>query len=648
MFLLTGDVSYFNAVKSVLLAQIKVVNADASIRTRWNPARIKDQNPFFFIGDWVCRMAISFDFTKHGSYTDSERNDILDFLEKWAILYNLSLDATAKAKFVDQISYNLKDTSRNNITSELFYDGGNKIPLISFDYNNRVCSNAKMVGIVGSLLEYCGHGSNHGSLVTTAVTHMKEWIRFSTSTEGAYGEMEREGEKGLAYGAINFTSYLMLSEIRARLQDNSLYEYSTLNFLPGNTAAPYMYGSSKSIWKVLKWYSSIITRNPQRAYGGSVLDGVDGSVESYHDINFSIGTRYLKKHISEADANYLIGIYTRTGAGTRPRPAYSVCRRHGEHIPFSGVWNVYPSVPVMFYELEDKVNPYNIAQEEMPLEQLQSQPNKSINGMRLEANKFVIISDLGSNPIALDNHVDFSEGSALRLWDAGDKVSLSVPDNIQSGTYELKYRIRTGYYTDATATSAAVENKTAYLSGYEFKVNDVIVPFVLDTAEPIVKTAAFGKSFWAIVKASVKLKAGDKITTESKSSWLGIDYCDINPITLDKAYTLDELKAIAKVAGTTVDEVIANIKATGTVIGYTLDQVKTATGVPTATSLDDAIEKTKEISRVSGYNSGYSIGKTEGYTSGKLDGFADGKTAGIAEGIATTKSKISANIFNNL
>lgn len=177
---------------------------------------------------------------------------------------------------------------------------------------------------------------------------------------------------------------------------------------------------------------------------------------------------------------------------------------------------------------------------------------------RIDSTEFNIINDLGTRTIAPDLHVDFTEGSSMRIWDEGDEIGVKIPLNIKSGIYDLCLRIRTGGGLDTIAS------KTSMIGQYEVSVNGEIKPFVLDEST-LVKSATYGGSHWGcIMIKGVQMKGGDLVNIKAKGMWGGLDYLEYIATSLDPevqpGITLDQIKEATGATGSTLEEIILALR----------------------------------------------------------------------------------------
>ncbi|UZR99353.1 fibronectin type III domain-containing protein [Chondrinema litorale] len=147
----------------------------------------------------------------------------------------------------------------------------------------------------------------------------------------------------------------------------------------------------------------------------------------------------------------------------------------------------------------------------------------SVDTLLIEAeDNYTVITDAGSNAIAIQSYAIHSGSQAVRLYDNGDKVEISFTVDV-AGQYEIRAGVRSG----------STGNSQAYWpDGYIFEVNDVTTTFTGDVSSiSSYYSSAYGGSYMGEMVATVDLTSGtNTVTVEANSSWEIIDYLTLDLI----------------------------------------------------------------------------------------------------------------------
>ncbi len=113
---------------------------------------------------------------------------------------------------------------------------GPKVSVLAMWFNNRRAANALAAGSAGLLLA-------DGELQHRAKRYAMEWLTWGAYADGSVSEYTRHGEycvnrQGLAYGAMNVQSGVMLGRLYARQGDRGLVSFATAEGLFGSESGP--------------------------------------------------------------------------------------------------------------------------------------------------------------------------------------------------------------------------------------------------------------------------------------------------------------------------------------------------------------------------------------------------------------------------
>ncbi|QHT71622.1 T9SS type A sorting domain-containing protein [Rhodocytophaga rosea] len=379
VYLITGDISYRNAVRNELIAQSSEANANFAVRSRWC-TNLGDAPPAYPIASWLTRLLFAYDYIK-STLSDSDRNK----LDKWfydaAIFLQLNVDQDLGKYYVNRSSDNYTLSEYAHMMSASYgrttHYNGYKTSSIGRAYNNRRSAQVKYFALVGIM-------QNASVLKNSGKRYVKEMLMYSIYPDGTSAEFQRwtEGfpDAGWSYVSHSIFDAVDVADHFARAGDAELYRFTTSQGAYGTS------GGTKNLALVVN----------------HVLNYVDGTVRRYGTASSgNQNTNYQINNIDEGDGWFAINelwfskpnlyfkndrtkkLYTRTASNVKPYPSGPA--GSGPHVPFGGSWDTYPGMLFMFGQMENKVWPYvNISNPSS----LQSDPN---------ANNTITVSAYGKN-----------------------------------------------------------------------------------------------------------------------------------------------------------------------------------------------------------------------------------------------------------
>ncbi len=381
-YLVTGDVTYRDAVRTELLAQAAEPATDFSNTARWCSNVIRDVNPGFMIAAWMSRLLFAYDYIRPTlSATDKGK------LDKWfyhaALYYQArNVDVDLQKIWVDRYNGLYQPITNSNGTTAYDIDkgaltthyGGATFASLSLWHNNRRGVMTSFFTSVGVML---GEENNvspaevglSAADLAARITlfkergklFVKEWLMFSVKPDGTIAEMERwestQPEQGWQYALILLDHVLVIADHLARAGDLELYNYSTSAGKYGTEGGPKTLQSTathmlKYVDRTLNRYATDqAARSTDNNYRIDAISPLEGK-------HYVFDTWVAQSNLYWKNA-YLKSIYTRQAAGTSAYPATPT--GSGQYNAWTGGFGVFPGKLFMFGQLENVVDPYNLA-----------------------------------------------------------------------------------------------------------------------------------------------------------------------------------------------------------------------------------------------------------------------------------------------
>jgi chitodextrinase len=243
------------------------------------------------------------------------------------------------------------------------------------------------------------------------------------------------------------------------------------------------------------------------------------------------------------------------------------------------VSNLTPSTSYDFtVKARDFVGNFSIASNVLSVTTNAAPPPSTV---RIEAEtNFTKITDTDNDVNANNggNASAFSNGSAVRLPDVGDKIRINF--NISNaGQYTIRARVRSGSSTNSTVY---------WPNKYIFTLNGATITLVGDNNSISALSTAFGGSFYGTMQSGNRnLSAGNNFLTIQAAirSWGIVDYIEIVPVITDTtAPTAPTLSLVSKTENS-VSLSWAGATDNVAVTGYEVFNGANSAGTTTATSL---------------------------------------------------------------
>lgn len=417
--LVKDDALVREVVKKALLRQTNTSLApgvDFSNRNRWpvnNDAA--HQNPFFFTASWVTKIARMYDYTKtrvdsngvayQNVYSAAEKQQIENWLKNAGEYYREVVEFVVIGQFYNHpkahSSETAAETYANNINHRIaqnpvrgangvdrtqysnssyrYWDNGPLPTGSQLQLQNRITDSATAFCVVGVMLD-------EEKMKRDCKLFFKEVIAYGMDAQGHLGDFYRAKsrggyeageEMGVHYVVGQLAHLIEIADLFARIGDNSLYEYSTVEgaevYQHGQTSSTK--GGPKSLYLGLVRTAQFL-KDQGVVYNGSVV------TEAGHVINgvtpmaggSSTITKYMQHQTTWAQANVYYqqqeladAIYSNTAAGYHGWKVWWQTINNGYISDTSrGTFGVSVGQQLLYGKLEGRVWPYpNINEQEV-------------------------------------------------------------------------------------------------------------------------------------------------------------------------------------------------------------------------------------------------------------------------------------------
>jgi len=355
-----------SVVKRELMWQVDAAGTDFTDTDRYCRDRYGAQyKPMFFMSSWTVKLLFAYDYLRIFSselFTDAETariNAWFNGAAAWTVPF---VESRRSGMFT--LSGGQYTATKKALTipsdSDPIWAGGPQMKLIQKRYNNHVPRLARLVTLVGILLDI-------ESYKQVGRNYVKEFLTFAYYPNGAVSDFERWSGgvshlDGWRYGVEHTGSTMVIADHLARAGDDSLYRYSTtqgdIDTAGATPTDAITNGEPKSLHTLMRQLASYvdIDRRPVRyacASCSDVAHRID-SVDEIKGVQLANEWEMLQSNLYYKD-DYFQSIYLRQRGGTPPIPSKpkSVQGRIQ-----GGDTGIYPGVHFMFGQLEGRVQPY--------------------------------------------------------------------------------------------------------------------------------------------------------------------------------------------------------------------------------------------------------------------------------------------------
>jgi hypothetical protein len=339
VYLITGDTSYRDLVRTLLLKQAAASGTDFSNSTKWRTNYI-NQDKDFQITLWLREMTYAYSYVR-SSLSSSDQATIDAFFLKAGKYWDLVVHNSSKKRFPNRYQDDYSNPTGAGEDKGLTHYNGYRTYSFGYSWDNKAAQhNAAVAGIAAML--------NDATLLSHAKRFVKEWIKYNTYPDGTVWDQRRwQGDSpqgGWSYAATVIGSNITATDHIARTGDTELYTYQTSEGVYGSAGGP------KSLLKILQRLANL-TLGKQFAYAStdsslSSSERIDPDGESPNRI-----VHYVYD-VALAQANVYYKDALLKSSYTRPMDSNP---SHGGYDPCGGDWGNLPGARFMFGQMEGKV-----------------------------------------------------------------------------------------------------------------------------------------------------------------------------------------------------------------------------------------------------------------------------------------------------
>jgi hypothetical protein len=343
-YLITGNNTYRDAVRSALAAQTAVPGTNFADTGRWCVASSASAEQE--VANWIRRLAYGYSFIRQ-TLSATERAPLDTWFLNAGRFYSDAIHNAIVSRFPNRLANDYTSCSASNACpggdNGTLYFGGPKSAVFSQVWANKPSAQAATVAAIGIVVGDAG-------LKASAKRFFQEWLKFAVWPGGEVFDQHRwhdspvKPQIGYSYAGTAIGSIVSIADHFARSGDPSLYEFSTSEGRYGTE------GGSKSLLKVLQHFAGLTT--------GTKTQYASNTATSNPDLRiFPFGP-------SENRILYLVlapaNVYYRR---SELKSAYSVplpsSWDHGGYDARGGDWGSYSDILFMFGQMENAVWPYN-------------------------------------------------------------------------------------------------------------------------------------------------------------------------------------------------------------------------------------------------------------------------------------------------
>jgi hypothetical protein len=345
IYMLTGNTTYRNAVRTKLLAQAAVSGTDLSNTARWCAS-----SSWFDVSNWFRRILFGYSYVR-SSLSAGDIATLDSYFLKAAQYFEYHMNNVIRGRFPNRLrdDYTCSGATCPGTVYGLQYFGGPTSYQFMEAWNNQASARMALVADVGVLL-------NNTTLKDRAARYVREFVRYAMWPDGSVVEKFRWSVNNLvshaySYPLTNVGDVLSIADHLARSGDTSLYEYSTSEGMFGTQGGP------KSLLKALKHIAGQTNGSIIHYASTSPTSDPAKIIDATTNCN-SISYVYIANNNFYKDA-HIKATYSRA------LPSGSWCS--GGYEERSGSWGTYPDTRFMFGQMEDKVSPYTGGVTTLPL-----------------------------------------------------------------------------------------------------------------------------------------------------------------------------------------------------------------------------------------------------------------------------------------
>ncbi len=366
-FLLTGNTTYANPVRTELLAQIAAAGTDFSNTSKWCDSTLNDVAPIIDVVPWLHRLMVSYDYLIAGGYTgfsETEKTNIKNWLvfiaSRWSTLQingGAGKSGPYAGIFSTPQTFSCSGSQCTDLR-DLLYVGGPTARLATINVFGNTAT------IIPTFAMGMGIMTNTQSLIDFAANTFRGFVTLGIWNDGAISDYRRwvdcsppcAGSMwGHTGGAIN--SMISIADMLARTGDTSLYTYSATSQVAGEG------GSTVSLQTALELWAKL-ANHTVTYYGGSVastnvlswdtLDGFGNQGDFYWDWGSAVANLYYRNSHVKTSVERNVRVGSGANSGDCFDPQMAGC--------FSGEWAYWADLTYMFGKMDDNpANPYLVS-----------------------------------------------------------------------------------------------------------------------------------------------------------------------------------------------------------------------------------------------------------------------------------------------
>jgi hypothetical protein len=262
IYLLTGDTSYFNPVRTFLLAQANTTTlpgANFANTTRW-PLTYVNQDKDFHISIYIRKLVYAYSYIRPG-LSGADQTTLDTWFNNAATWLDRMVHNAAVTRYPNRLSDNYStvgscQSSPPSPGAQFTHNTGsanvNQRWTFGFAWDNKQSNHNAAVAAVGVV-------TGDATLKASAKRFVKEWIRANIYPDGSIWDQARWGgatpQSGWNYALTTLGSNITAADHIARTGDTELYTYSTS---AGDCGSD---GGSKSILSAATRYANLALAN---------------------------------------------------------------------------------------------------------------------------------------------------------------------------------------------------------------------------------------------------------------------------------------------------------------------------------------------------------------------------------------------------
>jgi hypothetical protein len=350
VYLVTGDASYRNPLRTLLLQQAAMPGADFRNGTKWpnSPMLLSHEN--YAVANWLRKLTYGYSYIR-SSLPSSEQATLDAWFIQAATYWNGVVERGQNTQwpnrlsFADPSQYPLPVSDEADNLGRTHF-GGYQAYDYHHTYSNIPATHMAMVTAVAVV-------TNNAMLKAKAKRFFKEWLTFAVAADGTVYDQVRwnnagDPRVGFGYEGTALGSMISIADHLARDGDPELMTYST-------SAGFHDWGGGpKSLLKAMQHYAGLVIAERGVSASGGVHQYASRSATTSTSLLIGPGPDQVKELVL-IPATLFHKDRTVTTAYTRPLPSSP---SSGGYDPWGGDWGTYPDVRFMFGQLEGVVWPY--------------------------------------------------------------------------------------------------------------------------------------------------------------------------------------------------------------------------------------------------------------------------------------------------